>query len=312
MINSSKFHSIKLTIFIVGMFFISNYQTSNGQMVKDFVETDYKTGNKNGIKTNVLPAGNSGLNKIDDNKLKEDKSTEERNKHEESNNSTLYRTNNSTDLNLINFSTENSVSESQITISKVVFQKSNDDKQDSNKNKDLNLDSKSSFNHGKLSVDKDLNSKHGDSETNSLSEDTDSQRNLKRDDRKTDTKVMTVENEITTVKIDRHGIAIVNNSDTGSNDDDIKTVINAVMEVRLLIIISLAVIGVPLICLFCSMIVVTLYHKRYPVRMRFGRKFMTFENPQYKPKKNANENANVNTNVNTNEMCNLAPDCIYI
>lgn len=307
MINSSKFHSIKLTIFIVGMFFISNYQTSNGQMVKDFVETDYKTGNKNGIKTNVLPAGNSGLNQIDDNKLKENKSTEERNKHEESNNSTLYRTNNSTDLNLINSSTKNSVSESQITPSKVVFQKSND-KQDSNQNKDLNSDSKSSFNHGKSFVDKDSNSKHDDSETNSLSEDTDSQKNLKRDDRKTDTKVMTVENEVTTVKFDGHGIAIVNNSDTGSNDDDIKTVIHAVMEVRLLIIISLAVIGVPLICLFCSMIVVTLYHKRYPVRMRFGRKFMTFENPQYKPKKNANENAN----VNTNEMCNLAPDCIYI
>ena len=312
MINSSKFHSIKLTIFIVGMFFISNCQTSNGQMVKDFVETDYKTGNKNGIKTNILPAGNSGLNKIDDNKLKENKSTEERNKHEESNNSTLYRTNNSADLNLINSSTKNSVSESQITLPKVVFQKSNHDKQDFNQNKDLNLDSKSSFNHGKLSVDKDLNSKHGDSETNSLSEEKKKKKNLKRDDRKTDTKVMTVENEITTVKIDRHGIAIVNNSDTGSNDDDIKSVINAVMEVRLLIIISLAVIGVPLICLFCSMIVVTLYHKRYPVRMRFGRKFMTFENPQYKPKKNANENANVNTNVNTNEMCNLAPDCIYI
>lgn len=312
MINSSKFHSIKLTIFIIGVFFISNYQISNGQMVKDFVETDYKTGNKNEMKTNVLPAGNSELNKIDDNKLKENKSTEERNKHEQSNNSTLYRTNNSTDLNLIHFPTENSLSESQITLSKVVFQKSNDDKQDFNKNKHLNLDSKSSFNHGKLSVDKDSNSKHGDSETNSLSEDTDSEKNLKRDDRKTDTKMMIVETEITTVKIEGHGIAIINNSDTGSDDDDIKTVINAVMEVRLLIIISLAVIGVPLICLFCSMIIVTLYHKRYPVRMRFGRKFMTFENPQYKPKKNANENANINTNVNTNEMCNLAPDCIYI
>lgn len=53
------------------------------------------------------------------------------------------------------------------------------------------------------------------------------------------------------------------------------------IKVSLTMIYIIAGVGVPLVIIFILLTVLIIYRKKYPVRMRFGRKFSTFENPMY-------------------------------
>ncbi|XP_054709297.1 CUB and sushi domain-containing protein 1-like [Uloborus diversus] len=52
-------------------------------------------------------------------------------------------------------------------------------------------------------------------------------------------------------------------------------------KISLLMIYIIAGVGIPLIIIVIVVVVIVIYRKKYPVRMRFGRKFSTFENPMY-------------------------------
>ncbi|XP_023240669.1 CUB and sushi domain-containing protein 1-like [Centruroides sculpturatus] len=53
------------------------------------------------------------------------------------------------------------------------------------------------------------------------------------------------------------------------------------IEFSLTMIVIIAGVAGPLLIAFVVLVVLLVYRKRYPVRMRFGRKFSTFENPMY-------------------------------
>lgn len=53
------------------------------------------------------------------------------------------------------------------------------------------------------------------------------------------------------------------------------------LKISLTMIYIIAGVGIPLIVIIILIIVLVIYRRRYPVRMRFGRKFSTFENPMY-------------------------------
>jgi hypothetical protein len=61
---------------------------------------------------------------------------------------------------------------------------------------------------------------------------------------------------------------------------------------EVILIIALLVIIVPFVIIVCTVITICLYRKRYPVRMRFGRKFGTIENPDYKHNRSNNLSLN--------------------
>lgn len=52
-------------------------------------------------------------------------------------------------------------------------------------------------------------------------------------------------------------------------------------KLSLTMIYIIAGVGIPLLIIIIILIVLVVYRRRYPVRMRFGRKFSTFENPMY-------------------------------
>lgn len=52
-------------------------------------------------------------------------------------------------------------------------------------------------------------------------------------------------------------------------------------RVSLTLIYIIAGVGIPLIIIIILLVTIMIYRRRYPVRMRFGRKFSTFENPMY-------------------------------
>lgn len=53
------------------------------------------------------------------------------------------------------------------------------------------------------------------------------------------------------------------------------------IKISLMMIYIIAGTGLPLVVIFILITVLIIYRKKYPVRMRFGRKFSTFENPMY-------------------------------
>lgn len=73
-------------------------------------------------------------------------------------------------------------------------------------------------------------------------------------------------------------------NESESNQHYFLDFIHSLSTVELIVYSVLIVLVCPTILGFVIYGIVTLYHKRYPVRMRFGRKFSTFENPIYKQK----------------------------
>ncbi|KAF8784315.1 CUB and sushi domain-containing protein 1-like [Argiope bruennichi] len=53
------------------------------------------------------------------------------------------------------------------------------------------------------------------------------------------------------------------------------------LKLNLMMVYLIGGAGIPLLLIFVFLIVILIYRRKYPVRMRFGRKFSTFENPMY-------------------------------
>lgn len=85
-------------------------------------------------------------------------------------------------------------------------------------------------------------------------------------------------------------VYVINNTDYESKRI-IRFLDNTVLF-EVILIIALLVIIVPFLIIICTVITVCLYRKRYPVRMRFGRKFGTIENPDYKHNRTNNLSLN--------------------
>lgn len=68
---------------------------------------------------------------------------------------------------------------------------------------------------------------------------------------------------------------------TGAEGEEVGAESGEGMEFSLTMIVIIAGVAGPLLIAFVVLVVLLVYRKRYPVRMRFGRKFSTFENPMY-------------------------------
>ncbi|KFM77803.1 CUB and sushi domain-containing protein 1, partial [Stegodyphus mimosarum] len=53
------------------------------------------------------------------------------------------------------------------------------------------------------------------------------------------------------------------------------------LKLSLMMVYVIAGVGIPLVIIIILLVVIFIYRRKYPVRMRFGRKFSTFENPMY-------------------------------